>query len=165
MGKHRLVPHLIVEGGLDAIDFYERAFGAEKTALKLAQDGKRVMHAELEVNGGGSNCLTVSQRCRAVWLHPAPQAALLSPCISTSRNRSRLMKPLHRRWKRGRRSPCPQRIHSGALVTDACAIHLAMSGLFMLCIRRRTQMSIRPHAGGEPLAIERRYLGWVTHTI
>ena len=52
MGKHRLVPHLIVEGGLDAIDFYERAFGAEKTALKMAQDGKRVMHAELEVNGG-----------------------------------------------------------------------------------------------------------------
>ncbi len=52
MGKHRLVPHLIVEGGLDAIDFYERAFGAEKTALMLAKDGKRVMHAELEVNGG-----------------------------------------------------------------------------------------------------------------
>ena len=51
MGKHRLVPHLIVEGGLDAIDFYERAFGAEKTALMMAKDGKRVMHAELEVNG------------------------------------------------------------------------------------------------------------------
>jgi PhnB protein len=52
MGKHRLVPHLIVEGGLDAIDFYERAFGAEKVSVKLAQDGKRVMHAELEINGG-----------------------------------------------------------------------------------------------------------------
>jgi uncharacterized glyoxalase superfamily protein PhnB len=27
MGKHRLVPHLIVDGGLDAVGFYERAFG------------------------------------------------------------------------------------------------------------------------------------------
>ncbi len=51
MGKYRLVPHLIVEGGLDAIDFYERAFGAEKVAVMMAKDGKRVMHAELEVNG------------------------------------------------------------------------------------------------------------------
>ena len=52
MSKHRLVPHLIVEGGLDAIDFYERAFDAEKVSVMLAQDGKRVMHAELEINGG-----------------------------------------------------------------------------------------------------------------
>ncbi len=51
MDKHRLVPHLIVEGGLDAIDFYERAFGAEKVTVMMAKDGKRVMHAELEVNG------------------------------------------------------------------------------------------------------------------
>jgi PhnB protein len=52
MSKHRLVPHLIVDGGLDAIDFYERAFGAEKVSVSLAQDGKRVMHAELEMDGG-----------------------------------------------------------------------------------------------------------------
>jgi PhnB protein len=52
MSKHRLVPHLIVEGGLDAIAFYEKAFGAGKTAVMMAEDGKRVMHAELEVNGG-----------------------------------------------------------------------------------------------------------------
>jgi PhnB protein len=52
MGKHRLVPHLIVEGGLDAIDFYEKAFGAERVAVMMAKDGKRVMHAELDLNGG-----------------------------------------------------------------------------------------------------------------
>ena len=52
MGKHRLVPHLIVNGGLDAIGFYERAFGAEKAGVVMAKDGKRVLHAELEVNGG-----------------------------------------------------------------------------------------------------------------
>ncbi len=52
MSKHRLVPHLIVEGGLEAIAFYEKAFGAEKTELMMAKDGKRVMHAELELNDG-----------------------------------------------------------------------------------------------------------------
>ncbi len=52
MTKHRVVPHLIVEGGLDAIAFYEKAFGAEKSEVMMAQDGKRVMHAELEFNGG-----------------------------------------------------------------------------------------------------------------
>jgi len=52
MSKHRLVPHLIVDGGLDAIGFYERAFGAEKAGVMMAKDGKRVLHAELEVNGG-----------------------------------------------------------------------------------------------------------------
>jgi PhnB protein len=52
MGKHRLVPHLIVDGGLDAAGFYERAFGAEKAGVMMAKDGKRVLHAELEVNGG-----------------------------------------------------------------------------------------------------------------
>jgi len=52
MSKHRLVPHLIVDGGLEAIAFYEKAFDAEKVALMMAADGKRVLHAELEVNGG-----------------------------------------------------------------------------------------------------------------
>ena len=52
MSKNRLVPHLIVEGGLDAIAFYEKAFDAEKVSVMLAKDGKRVMHAELEINNG-----------------------------------------------------------------------------------------------------------------
>ena len=52
MSKNRLLPHLVVEGGLDAIAFYEKAFDAEKTAVMMADDGKRVLHAELEVNGG-----------------------------------------------------------------------------------------------------------------
>ena len=36
----------------EAIDFYERAFGAEEIGRHLADDGKRVMHAHLKVNGG-----------------------------------------------------------------------------------------------------------------
>jgi PhnB protein len=37
----------------DAIDFYQRAFGAEKAMEPyLAEDGERVMHAHLLINGG-----------------------------------------------------------------------------------------------------------------
>src|SRR5215813_14614847 len=43
--------YLTVNGGLDAIAFYERAFGAELLTHKLADDGKRVLHAALDVFG------------------------------------------------------------------------------------------------------------------
>jgi PhnB protein len=36
----------------DAIDFYTRAFGAEELGRHMADDGKRVMHAHLSLNGG-----------------------------------------------------------------------------------------------------------------
>ncbi len=53
MTKHnRVVPYLTVQGGLDAIKFYEDAFDAEEVALMMADDGKRVLHAELELNDG-----------------------------------------------------------------------------------------------------------------
>ena len=50
MSKHRIVPYLTVQGGLEAIKFYEEAFDAEEISLMLTEDGKRVMHAELEIN-------------------------------------------------------------------------------------------------------------------
>ena len=39
--------------GKEAVDFYRRAFGAE-TAMEpvLAEDGERIMHAHLMINGG-----------------------------------------------------------------------------------------------------------------
>ena len=52
MSKQRVVPYLTVQGGLDAIKFYEEAFDAEEISLTLTEDGKRVMHAELEINDG-----------------------------------------------------------------------------------------------------------------
>lgn len=45
-------PHLCVKGGVEAIAFYEKAFGAECTFKALAEDGLRVMHANLAVFGG-----------------------------------------------------------------------------------------------------------------
>ena len=46
--------HLTIrEGGAaDAIAFYNRAFGAEEIRRHMAEDGKRIMHAYLALNGG-----------------------------------------------------------------------------------------------------------------
>jgi PhnB protein len=53
MSKYpKVVPHLVVKGGLEAIKFYEDALDAEAENVMMAQDGKRVMHAELEINDG-----------------------------------------------------------------------------------------------------------------
>jgi PhnB protein len=38
--------------GSEAIDFYKDAFGAHEEMRGLADDGKRLMHAHLKVNGG-----------------------------------------------------------------------------------------------------------------
>jgi PhnB protein len=35
----------------DAIDFYSRAFGAEEIGRHMADDGNRIMHAHLNLNG------------------------------------------------------------------------------------------------------------------
>ena len=38
--------------GAEAVDFYVKAFGAEVLETNLAQDGERIMQAELRLNGG-----------------------------------------------------------------------------------------------------------------
>ena len=46
--------HLTIAGGRgqEAVAFYERAFGAKEEMRQLADDGQRLMHAHLTVNGG-----------------------------------------------------------------------------------------------------------------
>lgn len=52
MSKYpKIAPHLVVQGGLQAVKFYEEGLGAKTGNVMMAQDGKRVMHAELELNG------------------------------------------------------------------------------------------------------------------
>jgi PhnB protein len=48
-----LTPHLSIGGGraAEAIDFYKRAFGAEELLRHPADDGKRLLHAHLTING------------------------------------------------------------------------------------------------------------------
>ena len=43
-----LVPHLVVNGAIKAIEFYKKAFGATERMVIPTKDGK-IMHAELEV--------------------------------------------------------------------------------------------------------------------
>jgi PhnB protein len=46
-----IVPHLVVNDAAAAIEFYKNALGATETARMPAQDGKRLMHSQIEVNG------------------------------------------------------------------------------------------------------------------
>ncbi|KTE39017.1 MULTISPECIES: VOC family protein [unclassified Sphingopyxis] len=48
-----LTPHIAIGGkrGAEAIDFYVKAFGATEQMRMPAQDGVRLMHAHLTVNG------------------------------------------------------------------------------------------------------------------
>lgn len=45
-----LAPHLVVDDGAAAIDFYVKAFGATEKRRMPGPDGK-LMHAEVEING------------------------------------------------------------------------------------------------------------------
>lgn len=44
-------PYLTVKGGRAAVDFYSRAFGAVEEYLNTADDGERILHARLRING------------------------------------------------------------------------------------------------------------------
>jgi PhnB protein len=48
----KTIPYLTVKGAANAIAFYQKAFNATETTRMAAQDGKRVMHAALTINGG-----------------------------------------------------------------------------------------------------------------
>jgi PhnB protein len=45
-------PYLTIKGAAKAIDFYKKAFLAKENVRMPAPDGKRVMHADLSINGG-----------------------------------------------------------------------------------------------------------------
>lgn len=49
---YNLNPYLTVNGAAQAIEFYKKAFGATEGSRMPAEDGKRLMHAELSINGG-----------------------------------------------------------------------------------------------------------------
>jgi len=47
-----VVPYVNVDGAAKASEFYQKAFGAKELARMPAQDGARLMHCHLEINGG-----------------------------------------------------------------------------------------------------------------
>jgi uncharacterized glyoxalase superfamily protein PhnB len=48
-GKEGLIPHLVCDRCGDAIEFYQKAFGAQEVNRVPAPDGKRIMHAEIRI--------------------------------------------------------------------------------------------------------------------
>jgi uncharacterized glyoxalase superfamily protein PhnB len=47
-----VVPYLSIDRASEAAAFYQRAFAAKELARMPAEDGKRLMHCHLEINGG-----------------------------------------------------------------------------------------------------------------
>jgi len=47
-----VIPYVNVEGAGEAAEFYKTAFGAREVHRMPADDGKRLMHCHLEINGG-----------------------------------------------------------------------------------------------------------------
>ena len=47
-----VIPYLSVVGAAAASDFYQKAFGARELARMTAEDGQRLMHCHLHINGG-----------------------------------------------------------------------------------------------------------------
>jgi PhnB protein len=49
-----ITAHLTIRGNraAEAIDFYSKAFGAEEQMRHMADDGTRILHAHLKLNGG-----------------------------------------------------------------------------------------------------------------
>lgn len=50
-GQHVITPHLIVKNSLEAIKFYEQAFGAELIARAPGTTPNSTMHAEIRIGG------------------------------------------------------------------------------------------------------------------
>jgi uncharacterized glyoxalase superfamily protein PhnB len=48
---HGIIPHLVVQGGAQAIEFYKKAFGATEIMRMPGPDGKTIGHAELKIAG------------------------------------------------------------------------------------------------------------------
>lgn len=46
-----VVPHLVIEGAAEALDFYKNALGATELMRMPTEDGKRLMHGAMIVNG------------------------------------------------------------------------------------------------------------------
>ena len=67
----QFIPHLIVNNGLEALEFYKQVFGAVDGHNMMAPDGKRLMHGEIELDG---HKLFVSD-----WFAPSDGGSLDSP--------------------------------------------------------------------------------------
>jgi PhnB protein len=69
-------PYLTIDGAPRAIAFYKTVFAAEDLGIHMADDGQRVMHAALRINGG---LVMVSDSFPEFGDHPPPDPNRGSP--------------------------------------------------------------------------------------
>jgi len=69
-----IIAHLVVSDAAEALDFYARALGATETMRMPAEDKRRIMHAEIEVNSA-----RLFLRDHFPEFCPANEAAKLAP--------------------------------------------------------------------------------------
>lgn len=95
--EDQFVPHLIVNDGLAALDFYKRVFGAEEGHRTMAKDGKRLLHGEIVLDGHkifvsdefseqeGGSCKTpqtLGGTCVRITLHTESADAIVQRAVA-----------------------------------------------------------------------------------
>lgn len=75
-GFHTVTPHLVCRDAAKAIDFYQKAFGAERIRVHKMADGK-VMHAEIRI---GDSILMLGEEAPD-WKVLSPQSLGGTPVI------------------------------------------------------------------------------------
>jgi PhnB protein len=70
-------PYLTIKGGDAAIQFYKRAFGAAEEYRNVADDGKRIMHARIRINGAAILLSDDFPEFRGGGEAPAPSAVTI----------------------------------------------------------------------------------------
>lgn len=81
-----LVPHLTIGGrrAADAIEFYKKAFGAQEQMRMPADDGERVLHAHLLINGASLMLNDDFPEYRGAGELPAPAGVTLHLQVDNS---------------------------------------------------------------------------------
>ncbi len=51
MNAQTIFPHLCIQGAKDAVEFYKKALGATEVMVLPHEDGKRLMHAAIDIGG------------------------------------------------------------------------------------------------------------------
>jgi PhnB protein len=85
-GYQSVIPALTIEGAVEAIEFYKRAFGAEER-VRMDGPGSTIGHAELEI--GDSLLMLADPFPEASTTTPKTSAERPSTCSSTSRTPTR----------------------------------------------------------------------------
>jgi PhnB protein len=85
--------HLCVKGGDAAIAFYEKAFGGNCTFKQMAEDGRRVMHANVAVFGDEVMLHDEVSEHDGDVAAPASGGARISRSTSTCRSPPMSMRP------------------------------------------------------------------------